>query len=136
MKPAAIPSATDQVRGMSTMTRKAGIASVRSPQRTFGTPWAMRQPTMRRAGAVRGRKGARGSGAATAMTSGEKKRVTRKKATGDLIISKARTKAATKKCNVGGEFYTALDQAVRKMIAEAEGRALGNKRKTLKAVDL
>ena len=55
---------------------------------------------------------------------------------GELIISKSRTKAAAKKCNVGGEFYGALDAAVRKLIAEAEGRATGNKRKTLKAVDL
>ena len=55
---------------------------------------------------------------------------------GDLIISKSRTKAATKKCNVGSEFYGALDKAVRGMIAQAESRALGNKRKTLKAVDL
>ncbi len=55
---------------------------------------------------------------------------------GDLIISKSRTKAATKKCNVGGEFYGALDKAVRAMIASAEARAIGNKRKTLKAVDL
>ena len=55
---------------------------------------------------------------------------------GDLIISKSRTKAATKKCNVGSEFYGALDAAVRKLIAGAEDRALGNKRKTLKAVDL
>jgi histone H3/H4 len=54
----------------------------------------------------------------------------------ELIISKSRTKAAAKKCNVGGEFYGALDAAVRKLIAEAEGRAIGNKRKTLKAVDL
>jgi hypothetical protein len=54
----------------------------------------------------------------------------------ELIISKSRTKAATKKCNVGSEFYVALDSAVRNMIAEAEKRALGNKRKTLKAVDL
>ena len=62
----------------------------------------------------------------------------RKKAAsgGDLIISKARTKAAVKKCNVGGEFYGALDKAVREIIKEAEGRALGNKRKTLKAVDI
>jgi hypothetical protein len=37
---------------------------------------------------------------------------------------------------VGSEFYGALDAAVRKMIAEAEARAVGNKRKTLKAVDL
>lgn len=55
---------------------------------------------------------------------------------GELIISKSRTKAATKKCNVGGEFYGALDAAVRKLIAQAEERAVGNKRKTLKAVDL
>ncbi len=58
------------------------------------------------------------------------------KATGDLIISKSRTKAATKTCNVGGEFYGALDVAVRKLIAQAEARAIGNKRKTLKAQDL
>ena len=69
------------------------------------------------------------------MAAKKKKKKAAKK-TGDLIISKSRTKAATKKCNVGGEFYAALDGAVRKMIAEAEGRALGNKRKTLKAVDL
>lgn len=65
-----------------------------------------------------------------------RKKAARKKSGGELIISKSRTKAATKKCNVGGEFYDALDKAVRKMIADAEGRALGNKRKTLKAVDL
>ena len=51
-------------------------------------------------------------------------------------ISKARTKNATKKCNVGSEFYEALDKQVRSMIAAAEQRAIGNKRKTLKAVDL
>jgi histone H3/H4 len=65
-----------------------------------------------------------------------KKKAARKKASADLIISKTRTKAATKKCNVGGEFYGALDKAVRGLIAEAEARAIGNKRKTLKAVDL
>jgi len=44
------------------------------------------------------------------MAARKKKKTSRaKKATGDLIISKARTKAATKKCNVGGEFYGALD---------------------------
>lgn len=56
--------------------------------------------------------------------------------TGDLIISKARVKAAVKKCNVGGEFYGALDGVVRELIKGAEVRATGNKRKTLKAVDL
>ena len=65
-----------------------------------------------------------------------KKKNGAKKSTGDLIISKSRTKAAAKKCNVGSEFYGALDKAVRNMIAEAEARATGNKRKTLKAVDL
>ena len=34
------------------------------------------------------------------------------------------------------EFYAALDGAVRDMIKSAEARAIGNKRKTLKAVDL
>ena len=59
-----------------------------------------------------------------------------KRGAAELIISKTRTKAATKKCNVGGELYGALDKAVRGLIADAEARALGNKRKTLKAVDL
>jgi histone H3/H4 len=54
----------------------------------------------------------------------------------ELIISKARTKASVKKCNVGSEFYGALDKVVRDMIKGAEARAIGNKRKTLKAVDL
>jgi len=66
-----------------------------------------------------------------------KKKAARKKAGGgELIISKTRTKGSVKKCNVGGEFYDALDKKVRAMIADAEARALGNKRKTLKAVDL
>lgn len=66
-----------------------------------------------------------------------KKKATRRAAKpAELIISKTRTKAAVKKCNVGGEFYGALDAAVRNLIKEAEARAIGNKRKTLKAVDL
>jgi len=66
----------------------------------------------------------------------KKKAGAAKKASGDLIISKSRTKGAAKKCNVSSEFYGALDKAVRGMIATAEARALGNKRKTLKPVDL
>jgi histone H3/H4 len=67
----------------------------------------------------------------------KKKKAARKKGKGgDLIISKTRTKNAVKKCNVGGEFYGALDEAVRGLIKDAEARAVGNKRKTLKAVDL
>ena len=58
------------------------------------------------------------------------------KKTGDLIISKSRTKDAVKKCNVSGDFYGALDKKVRELIAGAETRAIGNKRKTLKPQDL
>lgn len=67
-----------------------------------------------------------------------KKRTARRSAGGaaELIISKSRTKAATKKCNVGSDFYPALDKRVREIIKTAEDRALGNKRKTLKPVDL
>lgn len=54
----------------------------------------------------------------------------------ELIISKARTKAATRKCNVSSEFYGALDKKVRDIIKEAETRAVDNKRKTLKPCDL
>ncbi len=55
---------------------------------------------------------------------------------GELIISKSRTKAAAKKCNVSGDFYGVLDKKVRELIAAAEARALGNKRKTLRPQDL
>lgn len=60
----------------------------------------------------------------------------KKAASGELLISKSRVKAATKKCNVGGDFYGALDAAVRGIIAGAENRALSNKRKTLKPQDI
>ena len=71
------------------------------------------------------------------MAAKKKKKAAKKKAkTGDLIISKARVKNAVRKCNVGAEFYPALDAVVRELIKGAEGRATGNKRKTLKAVDL
>jgi histone H3/H4 len=58
------------------------------------------------------------------------------KAPVQLIISKTGTKQASKKCNVSSEFYGALDKKVREIIKCAEERAIGNKRKTLKAVDL
>ena len=57
--------------------------------------------------------------------------------TGDpMIISKSRVKAAAKKCNVGAEFYGALEAEVRGLIARAEARCAGNKRKTLRAADV
>ena len=58
-----------------------------------------------------------------------------KKATGDLIISKSRTKACAK-INVSGDFYGALDETVRGLIACAEKRAQSNGRKTLRPQDL
>jgi histone H3/H4 len=70
------------------------------------------------------------------MAARKKKAAKRKGKPAELIISKARTKNAVKKCNVGGEFYGALDAATRDLIKAAEARAIGNKRKTLKAVDL
>jgi histone H3/H4 len=54
----------------------------------------------------------------------------------ELIISKTRTKNASKKCNVSSEFYGALDKKVKDMITDAEKRAIANKRKTLKPQDL
>jgi len=54
----------------------------------------------------------------------------------ELIISKSRTKAVAKKCNVSGDFYGALDKKVREMVAAAEVRAMANKRKTLRPQDL
>lgn len=71
------------------------------------------------------------------MAARKKKRTTRAPAKPkEMIISKARTKNATKKCNVSSEFYAALDKHVREVIAGAEQRAIGNKRKTIKAVDI
>lgn len=70
-----------------------------------------------------------------------RKKATKKKAAGRksgdaMLISKARVKAAAKKCNVGGTFYDALDDKVRSMISAAEGRALANGRKTLRPQDV
>ena len=70
------------------------------------------------------------------MAARKKKKAARRSKPVELIISKSRTKGAVKKCNVGGEFYGALDKVVRELIKDAEARAIGNKRKTLKAVDL
>ncbi len=62
-------------------------------------------------------------------------RSTKKKAPTDMIISKSRTKAASS-INVSGDFYGALDGAVREMIAKAEQRAMDNNRRTLRPHDL
>lgn len=56
-------------------------------------------------------------------------------APGELLISKSRTKAAAG-INVAGDFYVALDAAVRHLIATAEKRAEANGRRTLRPQDL
>lgn len=53
----------------------------------------------------------------------------------DMIISKSRTKNCAG-INVSGDFYGALDAAVREIIAGAEARAVSNGRKTLRPHDL
>ena len=53
----------------------------------------------------------------------------------DMIISKTRVKAAVSQCNVGSDFYDALEARVRALIAAAEKRAVANGRKTLKGQD-
>ncbi len=58
------------------------------------------------------------------------------KATDPMIISKSRVKGAVKKCNIGSEFYSALENEVRSLISRAEDRALANKRKTLRPADV
>jgi hypothetical protein len=59
----------------------------------------------------------------------------KKTRTGDLIISKSRTKANAK-LNVSGDFYGALDSTVRALIKAAETRATNNGRRTLRPHDL
>jgi histone H3/H4 len=70
------------------------------------------------------------------MAARKKAKKAAKKKGADMIISKTRVKAAVKKCNVGSEFYPALEAAVRELIANAEKRALENKRKTLRPADV
>jgi hypothetical protein len=52
----------------------------------------------------------------------------------DLIV-KSKVKEMCK-CNVGSDFYGALDDYVKDAIAKAEGRCMANNRKTLQARDL
>jgi hypothetical protein len=74
---------------------------------------------------------------APARKKAAKKKGARKKkgATGDLIISKSRTKAMAS-LNVSSDFYGALDEKVREMITMAEHRATENRRATLRPQDL
>jgi len=64
-----------------------------------------------------------------------KRKAAKKKKPVEMIISKSRTKNASG-INVSGDFYAALDGAVRDLIATAEARATANGRKTLRPQDL
>ncbi len=64
------------------------------------------------------------------------KKAAKGKTPAELIISKSRTKAAVRNCNVSGDFYGALDSYVRSAIKSAEARATQNGRKTLRPQDL
>ncbi len=64
------------------------------------------------------------------------KRKAAKRGGDPMIISKSRVKAAVKKCNVGSDFYGALENEVRGLISKAESRCVGNKRKTLRGADV
>ena len=64
------------------------------------------------------------------------KKKSSKKASLDMIISKSRTKNAVADCNVSGEFYSALNEFVYGVIAQAEARAQSNGRKTVRPQDL
>jgi hypothetical protein len=59
----------------------------------------------------------------------------KKAASGEMIVSKTRTKAAAS-INVSGDFYGALNEAVHGLIKSAEQRAINNGRKTLRPHDL
>ncbi len=64
------------------------------------------------------------------------RKTAKKKGPIELLISKSRVKGAVVDCNVSKEFYEAVDAKVRAMIVDAEERALGNKRRTLRPWDL
>lgn len=57
---------------------------------------------------------------------------------GDLmsLIVRSKVKKAAKGVRVSGDFYGALDKKVEEVIKQASVRAKGNKRATLRAVDL
>ncbi len=67
---------------------------------------------------------------------GTKKKAAAGKKGDSMIISKSRVKAAASKCNVGSEFYGALEAHVREVIAAAQNRATANGRKTLRPQDV
>ena len=52
------------------------------------------------------------------------------------LIVRSKVKKAAKGVRVSGDFYGALDKKVEEVIKDASRRAKGNKRATLRPVDL
>ncbi|MFP4038386.1 MAG: DUF1931 domain-containing protein [Candidatus Nanohaloarchaea archaeon] len=52
------------------------------------------------------------------------------------VLKKSGVRDAVSDSNVGSDFYDALDERVKELIARAEERAQDNGRKTLKARDV
>jgi histone H3/H4 len=52
------------------------------------------------------------------------------------LIVRSKVKKAAKGVRISGDFYDALDRKVEEVIKQASVRAKGNKRATLRAVDL
>ena len=52
------------------------------------------------------------------------------------LIVRSKVKKAAKGVRVSSDFYSALDKKVDEVIKEATRRAKGNKRATIRAVDL
>jgi len=51
------------------------------------------------------------------------------------IVKKSKVREAAGEMNVGGDFYTEIDEKVRELIEDAVERAEANDRKTVKARD-
>ena len=66
------------------------------------------------------------------------RRGARKAAPVAMIVSKSRTKDAISgmDCKTAGDFYEALDNHVREVLAKAVERAMANKRATVRPQDL
>jgi len=53
----------------------------------------------------------------------------------ELLVVRSKIKSCTE-CNVAGDFADALSRKVEVMVKDAEARAKGNGRKTIKPIDL
>jgi histone H3/H4 len=102
----------------------------------FNTMAAKKKATKKKAAPAKKKAAPKKKAAAKKPVKKAAKKKASKKATLDMIISKSRTKNAVADCNVSGEFYSALNEFVYGVIAQAEARAQSNGRKTVRPQDL